>query len=147
MKYRSTVVDAGKSSTGLLVDDGLVAQLGGSKQPNVMVTLSGHTFRSTVILRGVGLVIPLSPEHRESAGVSLGDEVDLVVVLDDDPKRVKLPDDFATALDEVPMARERFDLMSYANQLGHVQLIDGAKNPEARVRRINKALDTLCEGF
>ena len=146
MKFRTTILAAGKSATGLPVPDETINALGASKKPAVVVTVGGYTYRSTIASRNGSFIIPLSAENREAAGVAAGDEVEVDVVLDAEPRKVQVPDDFAAALDKEPLARERVDLMSYSNQLGHVQLIDGAKTPESRQRRINKALDTLSEG-
>ena len=44
-----------------------------------MVTVGGHTYRSTVAPMGSAFWIPLSGEHREAAGVQAGDEVGVVV--------------------------------------------------------------------
>ena len=52
MEYRTTVVLGGKTATGLQVPDDVVAALGGSKRPPVVVTVAGYTYRTTVASMG-----------------------------------------------------------------------------------------------
>lgn len=91
-------------------------------------------------------MLPLSAENRTSAGVVAGDEVDVDVKLDTEPRRVTVPADFAAALDQDADARQRFDGLSYSKKRQHVDSIEQAKAAETRSRRIAKAIDTLREG-
>lgn len=66
MKFRTLVELGGKTATGLRVPPGVVAALGSSRKPAVMVTIGGYTYRSTVASRGGAFMIPLSAEHRST---------------------------------------------------------------------------------
>src|SRR3712207_9422427 len=46
MEFRTTVVQSGKTATGLQVPDDVVAALGGGKRPPVTVTVGGHGYRT-----------------------------------------------------------------------------------------------------
>ncbi len=91
-------------------------------------------------------MLPLSAENREAARVAAGDQVDVDVELDTDPREVIAPADFAAALDAEPAARRTFDTLSYSNRSWHVLQIEGAKTAETRRRRIAKSVDALREG-
>ncbi|MDV7086201.1 YdeI/OmpD-associated family protein [Rhodococcus opacus] len=146
MKFRTTIELGGKTATGFRIPENVVADLGSGKRPAVRVTIGGHTYRTTVAPMGGVFMIPLSAENRAGAGVAAGDEVDVDVELDTEPRVVTVPPDFAEALDRQPDARKAFDALSYSNQRRHVLSIEGAKTDETRQRRIGKAVDALRQG-
>ncbi|QSE88530.1 DUF1905 domain-containing protein [Rhodococcus pseudokoreensis] len=146
MRFRTTIELGGKTATGFRIPESVVADLGSGKRPAVRITIGGYTYRTTVAPMGGVFMIPLSAENRVGAGVVAGDEVDVDVELDTEPRIVAIPPDFAEALDRQPDARKAFDALSYSNQRRHVLSIEGAKTDETRQRRIGKAVDTLREG-
>jgi hypothetical protein len=146
MRFRTIIELHGKTATGFQVPPEVVASLGSGKRPAVLVTIGGHSYRSTVAPMGGLYMLPLSAENRNAAGVAAGDEVDVEVELDSAPREVTVPPDFAAALDAEPEARRFFDTLSYSNQRRHVLAIEDAKSPETRRRRIGKAVATLADG-
>ncbi|TQC44900.1 DUF1905 domain-containing protein [Rhodococcus sp. WS4] len=146
MRFRTTIELGGKTATGFRIPDAVVEELGSGKRPAVRVTIGSHTYRTTVAPMGGVFMIPLSAENRTGAGVAAGDEVDVDVELDTEPRVVTVPPDFAAALDRQPDARKAFDTLSYSNQRRHVLSIEGAKTDETRQRRIGKAVDALRQG-
>ena len=146
MRFRTTIELGGKTATGFRIPENVVADLGPGKRPAVRVTIGGHTYRTTVAPMGGVFMIPLSAENRAGAGVAAGDEVDVDVELDTEPRFVTVPPDFAEALGRQPDARKAFDALSYSNRRRHVLSIEGAKTDETRQRRIGKAVDALLQG-
>jgi hypothetical protein len=146
MKFRATLQLSGKTATGVQVSEDVVASLGPSKKPAVRVTINGYTYRSTVATMGGAFMLPVSAEIREGAGVAAGDEVEVDLELDTEPREVAAPPDFAAALDGDPAARQFFDGLSYSNKRRFVLSIEEAKTAETRQRRIDKAVSTLHEG-
>jgi uncharacterized protein YdeI (YjbR/CyaY-like superfamily) len=112
----------------------------------VLVTINGHTYRSTVAPMGGVFMLPVSAEVRQAAGVAAGNEVEVEVVLDTAPREVVVPADLQAALDGAPEARRFFESLSYSNKRRHVLAIEEAKTPETRQRRIDRAISTLREG-
>ena len=108
--------------------------------------IGGHTYRSTVAAYGEVFMLPLAADHREAAGVAAGDQVEVDVELDTEPREVVVPPDFAAALDADPEARRFFDGLSYSNRRRFVLSIDDAKTEETRRRRIEKSVAQLREG-
>jgi len=128
---------------GLEVPEELVEALGGGKRPRVTITINGHSWTSRVaIMRGRNL-IGLSNANRKAAGVVTGDRVEVDLELDLEPRVVVEPTDFATALDAEPLARSAFDRLTDSQKSQHLRLIENAKKPDTRARRIEKTLDTL----
>jgi hypothetical protein len=146
MKFRATILLAGKTATGIEVPHAVVEGLGSGKKPPVRVTIGGHTYRTTVAARGERFLLPLSAENRERAGVAAGDEVDVEIELDTEPREVTVPPDLAAALADDAQAREFFEGLSYSQKQGYVLPIEQAKTAETRERRIAKAVGMLHEG-
>jgi len=146
MRFHAVIQLGGKTATGIQVPSGIVARLGPSKRPAVRVTINGYTYRSTVAPMGGAFMLPLSAENRASAGVAAGDEVEVDLDLDTEPREVSVPPDFADALAQDAEARRFFDGLSYSNKQRIVLSIEGAKIAETRQRRIAKAVVLLREG-
>ena len=85
-------------------------------------------------------MVGVSAENREKAKVAGGEDVDVEIELDTEPREVTLPADFAAALKRDVKARRHFDGLSYSKRKAFVQGIEGAKAAATRQRRIDKAL-------
>jgi hypothetical protein len=146
LKFNAVLRLEGKTATGIQVPTGIVATLGSSKRPAVRVTLNSHTYRTTVAVYGEVFMIPVAAEHREAAGLAAGDEVEVTIELDTEPREVIVPPDFASALDRDPAAKKFFEGLSYSNKRRFVLSIEDAKSEETRRRRIEKSVTMLREG-
>ena len=67
----------------------------------------------------------------------------MTLELDTAPREVEVPEDFAAALEVVPDAKAMFARLAFSHQRAHVDAINGAKTPETRRRRIDKAIEML----
>jgi hypothetical protein len=143
MRFTTVLELSGKSATGIRVPEEVVVGLGPGKRHAITVTIGGHTYRSSVAPYRGAYMIALSAENREQAGVAAGDEIEVDVELDTEPRVVEVPADFAAALDEQPDVRAAFTALSYSNQRAHVLAIESAKTPETRLRRIEAARTAL----
>lgn len=146
MRFRTTVLQSGKNTTGIQVPDEIVDALGRGKRPPVTVTINGFTYRNTVAVMDGVYMISVSADVRAGSGVKGGDVVDVDIELDTAPREVEVPDDFAAALDAEPDARRTFDALSYSNKSWHTLQIAAAKADETRQRRIAKSVDALRSG-
>jgi Bacteriocin-protection, YdeI or OmpD-Associated/Domain of unknown function (DUF1905) len=146
MRFHATVLLAGKTATGIRVPAEVVAGLGRGKKPPVRVTMNGHTYRSTVATVGGEFMVGVSAENRLGAGVAAGDEVEVDIELDPEPREVTLPRDLKEALDGDANARRFFDGLSYSQKLWYATWIEGARKPETRQRRLAEAVSMLREG-
>jgi hypothetical protein len=145
MKFRTTIDLAGKTATGFRVPPNVVAALGRGKRPPVRVTINGYTYRNTVAVYGDEYLIGVSAENRVGARVAAGDVVDVDLELDDQPREIVVPEDLAAALDAHPDAGRAFEDLSYSRRQAHVLSVVGAKTPETRQRRIDKAIERLSQ--
>lgn len=142
MKFRS-IVEPPEPMRGLAVPPEVVTALGEGSRPPVTITINGHSWRSRVaLLRGRHL-IGLSHANRQAAEVEIGEEIEVELELDTEPRVVVEPADFAQALDEEPAARAAYEHLTYSRKREHVRAIESAKKPDTRQRRIEKAIATL----
>jgi hypothetical protein len=139
--FTTTILqEEGMNATGIRVPDDVIAALNSGKRPKVKVSLNGYTYRSTVAAYTDAYMLPLSQEHRSAAGVNAGDEVEVTLELDTEPRTVEVPDDLAAALAEKPGARAVFDELSYSIRKEHVRQVESAKAAETRTRRITNVV-------
>ena len=146
MRFRTTILQSGKTATGIRVPPEVVEALGAGKRPPVSVMINGYTYRSTVAVMGGEYMVGVSAQNREGAGVAGGDEVDVDIELDSAPREVTIPADFASALAADPAARATFEALSNSNKGWHVLSIEGAKTDETRQRRIERSVAALRDG-
>lgn len=146
MNFHATLELNGKTATGIRVPSEIVEALGSSKKPAVSVTINGYTYRSTVAVYGGQFMLPVSAEVRQAAGIAAGDEIEVSLALDTEPRTVTVPPDLAAALDGDAAARAAFDGLSYSNKRAIVMSIEGAKTDETRQRRLAKAIENLRQG-
>ncbi|MFI9634152.1 MULTISPECIES: YdeI/OmpD-associated family protein [unclassified Nocardia] len=142
MKFR-THVEPPEPMRGLEVPPEVVAALGEGARPPVTITINGHSWKSRVALMRGRYLLGLSNANRQAAGVEIGEEIEVEVELDTQPRVVVEPPDFAEALDADPVARAAYDDLAYSRKREHVHAIESAKKPDTRQRRIEKAIATL----
>ncbi|MEP6642698.1 MAG: YdeI/OmpD-associated family protein [Gaiellales bacterium] len=146
MRFHTTIELGGKTATGFEVPDEVVAALGPGQRPAVLVTIGGHSYRSTVARMGGRYLVPLSAEHRVAAGVAAGDDVEVDLEADTAPREVSTPPDLADALRGDDTARAYFDGLAYSHRKEWVRWIEEAKKPETRSKRLAATVEALRAG-
>ena len=143
VKFR-TYVEPAEPMGGLEVPPQVVESLGqGKRRPRVTITINGHSWKSRVAIMRGRYLLGLSNANREAAGVVTGDEVEVELEFDPDPRVVVEPADFARALRADPIAGTAYERLADGRKREHVRAIEGAKKSETRIRRIEKALAAL----
>lgn len=117
----------------------------GRARPPVVVTIKGYSYRSTIAIMSNNTFVPLRRSHREAAGVGPGEEVEVTLTLDTEPRDVGVPDDLAAALDAAG-ARAAWDKLAFTHKREHVEAIEQAKRPETRAKRIAAAVERVGGG-
>lgn len=142
--FRTTLLkDDTLDATGIVVPPEVVAALGSSKRPPVLVTVGDHSYRSTVASMGGMYLIPFAQEHRARTGLAPGAAIEVTLELDTAPRTVEVPADLAAALAARPGAREAFDRLAYSTRKEHVRQVETAKAAETRARRIERIVGGL----
>jgi hypothetical protein len=141
--FRTTILQARKTATGIPVPETVVEELGSGKKPAVVVTIGSYEYRSTVANMGGQFLIPLSAEHRAASSLAAGDEVEVSLTLDESPREVSLPPEIAEAFASSPALGQAYGALAYSRQRALIEPIDQAKSAETRDRRVAKVVETL----
>lgn len=105
MRFR-TVVEPPEPMRGLEIPTEVVESLcTAAKRPPVTITINGHSWRSRVAIMRRRHLLGLSNANRRAAGVEIGEEVEVEVALDLEPRVASEPGDFTAALDAEPDVR------------------------------------------
>ena len=144
MKFKTKIFQSG-NNTGIVVPEKIVESINAGKKPPVVITLNKYSYRSTVAVMGGKYLVSLSAENRNNAKVAGGDEVEITIELDTEPRTVELPGDLKKALDKNPAARKNYDKLAPSKKKAMVLLINDAKTEETRIKRIEKAVNLLSE--
>jgi hypothetical protein len=143
MKFRTKILQAGKTATGIELPTKIVEALGAGKRPPIRVVINGYTYRSTVAVMGGKFMVGVSADVREAASVAGGDVVDVDVELDIVPREVTVPPELRKALTRNPDAKRFFDQLSYSKKRLYTMPIEKAKTDETRQRNLDKAINAL----
>ena len=125
-----------KNTSGIEVPPEVIEALGAGKKPPVKITIGDYSYRSTVAVMGGHYLVPLSQAHREASGLAGGDQVDITIEVDTEPRTVEVPEDLAAALAAKAGAREAFDKASPSARKEFVRQVVEAKAQDTRERRI-----------
>lgn len=135
--FATTLIQAdGKNAVGISIPPDVMAALTPQKRPAVVVTINGYSYRNTIAVFGDVFMVGLSQEHRTASGLKGGDQVEVTLELDLEPRIIPVPDDLAAALAEKPGATAMFDALATSRRKEFVRQVEDAKTQETRDRRI-----------
>jgi hypothetical protein len=124
-----------------------VEQVFGKKRVKVKATIEGELYRGSLVrMGGPCHILGVRKEIREKIGKTFGDEVEVTVEEDSEPREVEVPADLREALANDPEAEAFFQRLSYTHQKEYVQWIEEAKRDQTRRRRIGQAIELLKQG-
>lgn len=141
--FQTTLIQAGKTATGIEVPAEIVESLGHSKKPAVKVKLNDYEYRSTIAVMGGKFLIAVSAEHRTGAKINGGDRITVSLELDTELRILEIPADLEAALEQNAVAKAKFAALSYSQKRIHTLSVEGTKNPETRAKRVAKAIELL----
>jgi hypothetical protein len=121
-----------------------VEKVFGKKRVKVKALINGEPYRGSLVRMGAPYhVLIVLKGIREKIGKTFGDNVDITLEEDNEPRVVQLPADFQQALDQDAAAKAAFEKMAYSHQKEYVQSILEAKRAETRQDRIVKSIALL----
>lgn len=131
------------TATVIMTQDEVDALRGAAGMGRVPLSIeyAGQTFRTSISrYRGQWMMV-VNREMREG-GLVPGSTYDVDVAMDREERTVEVPPDLSAALDAAGL-RPAFDALAYTHRREYVRVIEEAKKPETRARRIAKCLDAL----
>jgi bifunctional DNA-binding transcriptional regulator/antitoxin component of YhaV-PrlF toxin-antitoxin module len=124
-----------------------VEQVFGKKRLRVAATFDGEPYRgSAVRMGGESHILIVLKEIRRKIGKEPGDEIEVTIREDEEPRVVAVPADLQEALHANPQAAGFFEQLAYTQRREYVAWIETAKQAETRRRRIDRAVVALREG-
>ena len=119
----------------------------GEARPAVRGSLNGAPFRGRLSVYGGRTYLGLNRTVRESAGIAVGDRVDVVLERDDGPREVEVPEALEAALAADGEARAAFERLSFTHRLEYARLVAEARREDTRSRRVERAVAMLRSGI
>ena len=141
IKFQTNIQQFG-NNTGIQVPEEIIEQLDGGKRPLVKVTLNQYTYRSAVAVMNGKYMISLSAQNREAAGVQGGEEVEITLERDLEPRTVELPEDLKAALLNAN-ALDAYENLAPSMKKEYVRQVVEAKKEATREKRIAKIVEKL----
>jgi hypothetical protein len=142
--FKGKMKSAG-NNTGIEVPPEIIAELGSSKKPPVVVHVNGYTYPSTVAVMDGKYMIAFSKANRDASGIKGGDPIEVTLELDEKPRTVEVPADLMAALSAKAGAVAAFEKQAFSKRKEFVRQVEDAKTPETRARRIAGIVDKLGE--
>jgi hypothetical protein len=110
-------------------------------------TLNGHSFQATLEPDGqLSHWLKVSKELRDTAGVEIGDVVQMDIAPVEQEPEPEVPPDLKAALAASPEARAVWDNTTTIARLDWIHWVTSAKQSKTRVQRIADACDMLAGG-
>jgi antitoxin component of MazEF toxin-antitoxin module len=146
IQFRALLQPRGPAAA-VILDDTQVAAVGeGAKRFPVTATVNDFTWRTSVTRMGGEFALGFPREVREKAGVQAGDEIDVTLALDTEPRTVEVPPMLAEALAADPIAAAAFEGMAFTHRKEYARWITEAKKDETRQRRAEQAVTMIRAG-
>ncbi len=99
--FTTTLWSAGGNNVGIVVPPEVVESFARGKRVPVVVTVDGgYTYRTTTASMGGQVLVSFNAETRRATGHGAGDEVEVILEVDDAPRTVEVPAALATGLDD-----------------------------------------------
>ncbi len=123
------------------------AEWGARGRIAVKGSVNGVPIRRSIMPDGNGgHFMPLNKDILAAGAVAAGDEVDVVLEPDADPRTVDVPEELERALAADPRAQAAFDTMAPSHQREYATYVAEAKKAETRDRRARKSVGMLRDG-
>lgn len=142
MKFQALVIPSG-NATGVEVPADVMRTLGPEARPPVAITINGHTWRSRVARMRGQCLIGISAANRAAARIDEGDDVEVDIQRDQEPRDVALPPDLANALNDAAAAEAAFARLPFGLKRKYVAEIENAGHPAVRERRVHKLVAAM----
>ena len=119
----------------------------GSKKPKVKAMIEGVPYRGTLVRMGKeSHMLVVLKEIREQAGKDFGDEIEVTLEPDAEPRVIDVPADLQKQFKTNKDAKAFFDKLAYTHQKEYVKWIEEAKRDETRQARVIKTIEMLKQG-
>jgi hypothetical protein len=146
--YTFQAVIESEESEGAFVTVPLnVEQEYSKKRAKVKASIDGCPYRGSLVrMGGTCHIMGVLKEIRQEIGKGPGDQVEIILEEDTEPRVIDIPDDLKKALESSPEAEIFFKNISYSHQRQWVNWIQKAKRAKTRRERIARTIQMLQQG-
>lgn len=123
------------------IPDSVLRELRANKRAPLLVSINGHSYRSTAVGVGGACRVVFPQRDRELAGVSEG-EITVHVQLESGRRVVELLPELLDALTHASLLAA-FEASSYSRRREWANSVAEAKRPATRARRIQNIIDAV----
>lgn len=141
VSYSTLVIGEGNHAS-LVIPDEVLAKLKTNRRAPLIVSVNGHSYRSTATAVAGQCRVVFPQRERALAGAQAGDVVEVTLQLDGGRREVALEPELRSALDAAGLL-ETFESLSYSRRREMARTISEAKAAETRQRRIAKILGQI----
>ncbi len=127
----------GMEATGITIPFD-VEQIYGAKRVSVKAYINGTEYRGSIVRMGGEFCLGIPKVVCDASGIKAGDHIVVTIEKDTDERMVTAPNDLAAELANRGLS-EAWNALSYTHRKEQVRGIEDAKQPETRIRRIEKA--------
>jgi hypothetical protein len=144
--FRAIIENAGDGGAFVYIPFD-VEQVFGRKRVKVKAWINDEPYCGTLVRMGGPFhVLIVLKEIRAKIGKSFGDEVEVTIEEDDEPRVIIPPPDLVQVLKQHPQAELVFRQLSYTHQKEYVRWIEASKQEKTRQSHITKAIELLEQG-
>jgi hypothetical protein len=144
--FKATIINAGGGGAFVEVPFD-VEEAFGAKKPRVKALIEGVLYRGLLVrMGGPRHILIVLKGIREQIGKTFGDEIQVSVESDAEPRVVEVPQALKKAFKVEKEAKAVFEKLSYTHQKEYVKWIEEAKKDETRQNRIVKTIEMLKKG-
>ena len=144
--FRAAIEDAGDGGAFVTIPFD-VEQVFGKKRVKVQALIEGEPYRGSLVrMGGPCHILGVRKDIREKIGRTYGDEIEIILEEDTEPREVIVPPDLGQAFENCPEARAFFNQLSYSHQKEYVRWIEEARRAETRQERIARSVEMLTQG-
>ncbi len=122
----------------VIVPDAVYRELGRTR-PAVRGVIGGVAFRETITRSGGVPRMLVRRALLDRVGASKGDVIEVQIELDPEPRTVEVPPELDAIFEQDPQLAELYSKMSPSLRRAWATHVHGAKRPETRLRRAEKA--------
>lgn len=147
MHQFTAVIEEGRNGGALVaVPFSVEDEFGTRGRVKVRATFDGHPYRGSIAPMGGRHILGVRKDVRAAIGKGVGDDVEVTIAEDTEPRMVEVPSELARTLDQAPDVRAMFEALSYTHRREFAQWVDGAKKQDTRDRRAAKAVEMIRSG-
>ncbi len=144
IQFTGIIIDAGGGGAYVEFPFDTYELYGTRGRVPILASFDGEPYRGSMVRMGtIRHILIVLKEIREKIQKGSGDEVQVIIELDEEPRQVEVPVDVQLVMAKNAHAKAAFERLSFSHQREYVQWIESAKKEETRDRRIKKLLDEL----